>query len=109
MAALPEILIPHVPEAPEPVVDGALIADRMVAALDTESVSVPDVVIGEPVNVNPVEPPEAATEVTVPPAWLLAIVIEPLPGVMVMPDPAVNVALERPPVDVLPIRSCPSV
>jgi hypothetical protein len=39
-------------------------------------VSVPDVVIGEPVNVRPVVPPDAATDVTVPvsPPPLAAIV-----------------------------------
>jgi hypothetical protein len=46
---------------------------------------------------------------TLPPAEVEAIVIEPLPLVMVTPDPAVNVALVRVLPVVLPISNCPFV
>ena len=71
------------------------------------SVSVPDVVIGEPLNVRPVVPPDAATDVTVPLPPEAAMLIVPLPFVIVMPEPAVSVALVRP--LPLPISSCPLV
>jgi hypothetical protein len=42
------------------------------------SVKVPDVVIGEPLNVRPVVPPDAATDVTVPePVILSQTILEP--------------------------------
>jgi len=74
------------------------------------SVIVPDVVMGEPDTVKPVVPPERATLVTVPPPPLVeSIVILPAPLVMVMPDPAVSVALVSVLPVLLPISSCPSV
>jgi hypothetical protein len=102
------------------------------------SVIVPDVVIGPPEVVRPVEPPLTATLVTVPvkasleamlklgyvpvivvvplpvseTVWsgaVLAIVIDPSPLVTLMPVLAVIVALASEPSEVLPIRSCPSV
>jgi hypothetical protein len=77
------MLIPQVPEAPEPVGEGTsvpiarpnevLAADAEVAAvppLATANVParviVPVLVIGPPEVVKPVDPPETATEVTVP-------------------------------------------
>ena len=54
-------------------------------------VSVPAVVMGEPVKVRPVVPPDAATEVTLPPPPVDAIVIPPAELVTLMPEPAVSV------------------
>ena len=69
--------IAQVPLAPEPVVEGTPSADCAVpcvvppvpplaTASVPPSVNVPDVVIGPPDNVRPVEPPEPLTLVTVP-------------------------------------------
>ena len=57
----------------------------------------------------PVVPPEPSTLVTVPLAPVAAMVIEPLPFVMLIPDPAVNVALVSVLPVVLPISSWPLV
>lgn len=73
------------------------------------SVNVPVVVIGEPVNDRPVVPPDAATEVTVPPPAVDAMEIPPALFVMVMPEPAVNVALVNVLPVLLPMSNCPSV
>jgi hypothetical protein len=63
-------------------------------------VIVPDDVTGPPEVVKPVVPPDTSTLVTVPePAPLNAISIDPAPGVIVMPVPAVNDAF----VNVLPV------
>lgn len=65
------------------------------------SVSVPEPVMGPPVNDIPVVPPDASTDVTVPlPPPVAAIVMLPEPLVMVMPDPAVSVDF----VNVLPVE-----
>jgi hypothetical protein len=45
------------------------------------------------------------TEVTEPPPPVAAIEIDPLPLVTEMPEPAVMVALDKPPVAVLPISN----
>ena len=79
---------------------GNAVPDKLIA-------NVPLVVIGEPVtdkNAGTV----AATLVTVPVA-VEAIEIEPLPFVIDIPVPAVNVAFVSVFPVVLPIRSCPSV
>lgn len=47
------------------------------------------------------------TEVTVPPDDVDEIVMEPDPFVIDIPDPAVNVVLVKPPVEVLPISNWP--
>ena len=115
VAALPLMLMPHVPLAPEPVVEGTPSADCAVPCvvppvppLATASVpprvNVPDVVIGPPVSVSPVEPPEPETEVTVPlPPAVEAMVMPPALFVTVMPEPAVIVETLYP--EPLPIRS----
>lgn len=68
-------------------------------------VSVPLVVIGEPLKVRPVVPPDAATLVTVPVPPVAAIVMLPLPLVTLIPEPAVSVVLDKLPVAVLPINN----
>ena len=61
------------------------------------SVIVPDVVIGPPDVVNPVVPPDTATDVTVPvPPAVAAMLIPPAEFVIVMLDPAVNVVRVNP-------------
>jgi len=63
-------------------------------------VMVPEEVIGPPLVVKPVVPPETSTLVTEPaPGPEKATVMAPLPLVMVTPEPAVSVAL----VSVLPV------
>jgi hypothetical protein len=70
------------------------------------NVIVPEVVMGDPDTVRPVVPPERATLVTVPePPPVAAMVIDPVPFVMLIPDPAVSVALVSVFPVVLPIRS----
>ena len=55
--------------------------------------TVPEEVIGPPLVVNPVVPPETSTLVTEPaPGPVNATVMAPLPLVMVTPEPAVSVA-----------------
>jgi hypothetical protein len=55
-------------------------------------VMTPDVVIGPPEKMMPVEPPLTSIDVTVPkPAPLAAIVMPPEEFVMLMPEPAVSV------------------
>ena len=56
------------------------------------SVSVPDVVMGPPVNVRPVEPPLPSTLVTEPLPPVAEMVMVPEPLVMVMLVPAVKLA-----------------
>ena len=57
------------------------------------SVTVPEEVIGPPLVVKPVVPPETSTLVTEPaPGPEKATVMAPLPLVMVTPEPAVSVA-----------------
>lgn len=73
------------------------------------SVSVPEVVMGEPVNDRPVVPPDAATDVTVPPPAVDVIVMPPALFVMLMPDPAVRVAFVSVLPVLLPMSNCPSV
>ena len=68
---------------------------RLVPPLATASVpasvTVPEEVIGPPLVVNPVVPPETSTLVTEPaPGPVNAMVIAPAPGVMVTPEPAVK-------------------
>ena len=70
---------------------------RLVPPLATASVpasvTVPEEVIGPPLVVNPVVPPETSTLVTEPaPGPVNATVMAPLPLVMVTPEPAVSVA-----------------
>src|SRR5690349_915461 len=67
-------------------------------------VSVPLEVIGPPVTVRPVVPPEPSTLVTVP-LLVAAIEIEPPPLVMAIPVPAVIVAKVKP--VPLPISKAP--
>ena len=56
-------------------------------------VTVPEEVIGPPLVVNPVVPPETSTLVTEPaPGPVNATVMAPLPLVIVTPEPAVSVA-----------------
>lgn len=73
------------------------------------SVSVPEVVMGEPVKERPVVPPDAATEVTVPPPAVDVMVMPPALFVMLMPDPAVRVAFVSVLPVLLPMSNCPSV
>ena len=55
------------------------------------SVTVPEEVIGPPLVVKPVVPPETSTLVTEPaPGPVNAMVIAPAPGVIVTPEPAVK-------------------
>ena len=102
----PEPAAPRVSLAPE-----ALVAPVPPCAIASvpPTVSVPDVVIGEPVKVSPVVPPDAATDVTVPAPAVDAIVIEPVPFVIEMPVPAVKVALVNVLPALLPMSNCPSV
>ena len=72
-------------------------------------VSVPAPVIGEPVKVRPVVPPDAATDVTEPPPAVDAIEMPPALFVIVMPEPAVNVAFVSVLPVLLPMSNCPSV
>lgn len=92
----PEPAAPRVSLAPEALL--APVPPDAIARMPPR-VSVPEVEMGEPVNVRPVAPPDAATDVTVPPPAVDAIVISPAPFVMVMPEPAVSVAF----VSVLPV------
>jgi hypothetical protein len=71
----------------------------------TVSAKVPLVVIGDPDTeiIPPVN--DWATEVTEPPPPDVAMVIEPLPLVMDIPEPAVSVALVRLVVELLPINN----
>ena len=73
------------------------------------SVNVPVPVMGPPVRVRPVEPPEPSTLVTVPPEPVAAIVMEPAPLVIATPEPAVSVVLVSVLPVVLPISSWPLV
>ena len=67
------------------------------------------VVVTVPVKVMPLTVPVPETEVTVPPPPVAAMLIDPPPFVIEMPDPAVSVALVNVlPVE-LPINSWPSV
>ena len=61
-----------------------------------DNVIVPDVVTGPPLVVRPVVPPLTATLVTVPEPPDEAIVMLPAALVIVIPDPAVNVARVKP-------------
>ena len=70
------------------------------------SVIVPDVVIGEPLAMRPVEPVENPTLVT-PPLAVEAIVMLPELLVMVMPVPAVRVLSAYP--APVPMSTCPLV
>jgi hypothetical protein len=102
----PELAALRLSRAPE-----ALVAPVPPFAITSvpPTVSVPEVVIGEPVKVRPVVPPDAATEVTVPPPAVDAMEIPPALFVMVMPEPAVNVALVNVLPVLLPMSNCPSV
>jgi hypothetical protein len=74
------------------------------AVPDRETAKVPEEVMVEGVTerkAGSVRP----TEVTVPPPPVAAIEIDPLPFVMDIPEPAVIVALESPPVPELPMSS----
>lgn len=102
----PEPAAPRVSLAPEALV--APVPPFAIASVPA-SVSVPEVVIGEPVKERPVVPPDAATDVTVPPPAVDAIEIPPALFVMVMPDPAVNVAFVSVLPVLLPMSNCPSV
>lgn len=73
------------------------------------NVMVPDVVIGLPETVRPVVPPDRATDVTVPEPPVEAMVIEPAPLVMEIPEPAVRVDFVSVLPVVLPISSWPFV
>ena len=61
--------------------------------------------MGEPLKVRPVVPPDAATDVTVPVPPVAAMVIEPAPLVMLTPEPAVSVVRVKP--LPLPMSSAP--
>jgi len=69
--------------------------------------SVPELVIGEPVTERNAGT-DIATDVTVP-LFVAAILIVPVPLVIAMPVPAVNVALVNVLPVVLPISNCPLV
>jgi len=73
------------------------------------TVSVPLVVIGEPVKERPVVTTDAATDVTVPAPAVDAMVMAPALFVTVMPEPAVSVVFVRVLPVLLPMSSCPSV
>jgi len=73
------------------------------------SVSVPVVVIGEPVKERPVVPPDAATDDTVPPPPVAVMVMAPALFVTVMPEPAVSVVFVSVLPVLLPMSNCPSV
>jgi len=77
---------PTVPDAVKPV--------PPLAAINVPaSVTVPEEVMGPPLVVKPVVPPETATLVTEPePGPVNATVMAPLPLVIVTPEPAVSVA-----------------
>ena len=91
--------LPTVPDAVKPV--------PPLAAINVPaSVTVPEDVIGPPEVVKPVVPPETSTLVTEPePGPVNATLIDPLPLVMVTPEPAVRVALVSVLPVVLPINS----
>jgi hypothetical protein len=72
------------------------------------AVNVPDAVTGDPETVNSAGR-LSPTEVTVPPNPVAEIEIEPWPGVMLTPLPAVKLAFVRVFPVVFPIKSCPSV
>ena len=102
----PEPAAPRVSLAPEALV--APVPPDAIASVPL-SVSVPEVVIGEPVKERPVVPPDAATEVTVPPPAVDVMVMPPALFVMEIPEPAVNVALVSVLPVLLPMSNCPSV
>lgn len=102
VAALPEMLIAQVPEAPVPSVFGTAKLVRASAAVVAPvppfattsvppKVRVPAPVIGPPLNVKPVVPPAASTEVTEPPP---AVELR-VPELNDKPDPTVT--LLKPP------------
>jgi hypothetical protein len=93
---------------PEPV-EAVTPVPPLATARVPPSVSVPEVVIGPPVRVRPVVPPEPLTLVTEPPEPVAEIVIDPAPFVIATPEPAVSVALASVLPVVLPTSSCPSV
>ena len=102
----PEPAAPRVSLAPEALV--APVPPDAIASVPA-SVSVPVVVMGEPVKERPVVPPDAATEVTVPPPAVDAMVMPPALFVMLMPDPAVKVAFASVLPVLFPMSNCPSV
>jgi hypothetical protein len=93
---------------PEPV-DAVTPVPPLATARVPPSVSVPEPVMGPPVRVRPVEPPEPLTLVTVPPEPVAEIVMDPVLFVTVTPVPAVSVALVSVLPVVLPISSWPLV
>ena len=77
---------------PEPVLVVTPVPPLATASVPA-SVTVPEEVIGPPLVVNPVVPPETSTLVTEPaPGPVNATVMAPLPLVIVTPEPAVSVA-----------------
>ena len=102
----PEPAAPRLRRAPEALV--APVPPDATARVPP-SVSVPEVVIGEPVKERPVVPPDAATEATVPAPAVDVMVMPPALFVMLMPDPAVSVAFVSVLPVLLPMSNCPSV